>query len=39
VLTNVPELDAAEYEETYMLDRCFGDHVVDAALAVAAAIR
>jgi hypothetical protein len=26
VLTNVT--DAAEYEETFMVDRCFGDHIV-----------
>ena len=26
VLTNVTE--AAEYEETFMVDRCFGDHVI-----------
>jgi hypothetical protein len=39
VLTNVPEVDVAEYEETFMLDRCFGDHVLDAALAVAGSLR
>ena len=38
VLTNVPELEAAEYEETFMLDRCFGDHVLETALEVAKAL-
>lgn len=33
VLTNVE--DIVEYEETFMLDRCFGDHVLDAQLQVA----
>lgn len=28
----VPEIEVAEYEETFMLDRCFGDHVLDTAL-------
>ncbi|HUF34062.1 MAG TPA: hypothetical protein VMN58_12730 [Acidimicrobiales bacterium] len=38
-LTNVPEAEVAEYEETFMLDRCFGDHVLDVALEVAAAVQ
>ena len=38
VLTNV-EGDTFEYEETFMLDRCFGDHVLQAALDLAATLR
>ncbi|MEX2625344.1 MAG: hypothetical protein WD225_00585, partial [Ilumatobacteraceae bacterium] len=38
-LTNVPEVEVAEYEETFMIDRCFGDHILDVALEVAAALR
>ena len=33
-----PEVEAAEYEETFMLDRCFGDHVLAAGLTAAAAL-
>lgn len=35
VVTNVGPV---EYEETFMLDRCFGDHVLQAQLATAAAL-
>lgn len=34
-LTNVPAVKPVEYEETFMLDRCFGDHVLEQALALA----
>ena len=33
-LTNAPGPKHAEYEETFMLDRCFGDHVLQAQLDV-----
>lgn len=35
----VPGAELAEYEETFMLDRCFGDHVVQVALQVAEQLR
>ena len=34
----VPEPDVAEYEEFFMIDRCFGDHVLQAQLDVVAAL-
>lgn len=34
----LPEVDVAEYEEFFMIDRCFGDHVLDTQLAVAGAL-
>ena len=30
----VPEIDVAEYEEFFMIDRCFGDHVLQTQLEV-----
>ncbi len=34
LLEYVPEVELAEYEETFMVDRCLGDHVLDTALQV-----
>lgn len=35
----VPEVDVAEYEEFFMIDRCFGDHVLQAQLDAVGALR
>jgi hypothetical protein len=34
----VPGVDLAEYEEFFLIDRCFGDHVLQTQLEVAAAL-